>query len=662
MDADQLTPLITNTPSLPSFASLRSRNLSTLYEIGADKSPKGFIDAKIASLCKLINCHDEYVTTSSCSGRVALFDPDTAQGIDTDCQEKQAKLMKSTELSGKGRGQWRFVTHDILPDLGSRLVAALDEAGKDHASRFSKEKMLTLKYEPPLLHIAAASLAAGQKLLRLFKSICRESGLIVTDDRVTIEVRTMGTALCIPVFINPCDQRHFDLSPSREYLRSLAETMNERMVRNEALLARLYKSIQEELFCVEQSSHQDCAYELDVHPLPDLNLWKAAAVVMSSCDKRASDMDVLVFGGQGIGPTGGTTSQRWDGVFMLKRREGVWSDSWNHMKLREPDDETTSITTNAGTFRVKVAKNFGRREGHSACILPSLSTHNEPEAAVIFGGRTGGPESPTNSLFLFTSEGDDGVMYVPCDVRGSPPSERYAHSMTALQNCEQCNQCVKGESLVVIAGGIGIGNDGSSQTLSSVYILSRCKLSGPDEYHLSWEQVLDMQVPRAYHIAVKVSSECQNSVLVFGGISHSDDPFDNLSDKHEPRCEMLSCESVKALNFDSKLTLSRLFGSTGIELQSTPNSNKFLVAGGVHSGSQTPNNDNGVIQFLQLNSSNNTIEPVESSNVGNMGVCVHHCLVSLPDERQEKLSPEMLSAVLVGGGVPSFSFGQSYAK
>ena len=67
---------------LPSFPSLRERNLRTLYGdikisdyTDNDKSPKGSVDVKIRSLVDLINSHPEYVTLSSCSGRVAMFDP-----------------------------------------------------------------------------------------------------------------------------------------------------------------------------------------------------------------------------------------------------------------------------------------------------------------------------------------------------------------------------------------------------------------------------------------------------------------------------------------------------------------------------------------------------------------------------------------------------------
>ena len=39
----------------------------------ADKSPKGGLDAPIVPLIHAINRHPDYVTTSSCSGRIALF-------------------------------------------------------------------------------------------------------------------------------------------------------------------------------------------------------------------------------------------------------------------------------------------------------------------------------------------------------------------------------------------------------------------------------------------------------------------------------------------------------------------------------------------------------------------------------------------------------------
>ena len=53
----------------PSFAVCKRNALSKL-----DKSPKGSIDAPILPLVRALNGHADYVTTSSCSGRIALYE------------------------------------------------------------------------------------------------------------------------------------------------------------------------------------------------------------------------------------------------------------------------------------------------------------------------------------------------------------------------------------------------------------------------------------------------------------------------------------------------------------------------------------------------------------------------------------------------------------
>lgn len=703
MNNPSLTPQTTNAPQLPSFPALRERNLAALFDFGKDKSPKGCIDTKIAPLCHLINAHDEYVTTSSCSGRVALFDPGIADG---DNEEERSGPKKSTKISGKGRGKWRLVTHDILPDLGVQLIDALGEAGRELAQQSatindlnSSSSLLTLKYEPPLLHIAASSLVAGQKLLRLFKSVCRESGLVVTDERVTVEVRTMGTALCIPVFLTTSDssglkeQQAFQMSPSKQYLMSLAEMMNERMVQNETLLARLYKAIKEEMFCENEACSDDDMYEVEMHPLPALNLWKTAAVSLPcyNSNQVSNDLDVLAFGGQGVGPNSHTTCQRRDKIFRLKRRNGTWSDSWNDVKLSDEESlnhiRETGLKTSSGTFLVETVKSLGCREGHAACILPPMLSCDQPSAAVIFGGRTGGPLSPTNDVFLFTLQSDleqndnaCGVLCKPLDIRGSPPIKRFGHSMTALRNCDHCNHLFDGETLALIAGGTGINSEGANEVLSSVYILSRCS-NYHGTQHMLWEQLSDMSVPRCYHAAVRISLEsCSNDVLVFGGVTRANDPFVGTNEDILTCCEsnVLGCRSTFDLVSYKMFGLPPLVGGTSVELHNTSTTllNQFLVIGGVQSCNQVPStaDSDKVLQIFQCDPDRKRVNSVKlsikciqnegdscQSNVCDLGVCAHHCLVSLPITCENK--PNCVSsAVLVGGGVPSFSFGQSYAK
>lgn len=71
--------------------------ISVTDEENPDASPKGTIDEAIVPLMDQINKHDDFVTTSSCSGRVSVFLEGTKD---------------PTKLGGKGLGgKWLYVTH-----------------------------------------------------------------------------------------------------------------------------------------------------------------------------------------------------------------------------------------------------------------------------------------------------------------------------------------------------------------------------------------------------------------------------------------------------------------------------------------------------------------------------------------------------------------------
>lgn len=69
-----------------------------------DSSPKGSIDGPIQDLIKDINSKLNLVTTSSCSGRIAVY----LEG------ERCKSSSKSASPGGKGGGKWLFVSHEPL--------------------------------------------------------------------------------------------------------------------------------------------------------------------------------------------------------------------------------------------------------------------------------------------------------------------------------------------------------------------------------------------------------------------------------------------------------------------------------------------------------------------------------------------------------------------
>jgi tRNA wybutosine-synthesizing protein 3 len=100
-----------------------------------DKSPKGFIDAPILDLMHKINLHPDYYTTSSCSGRVAIY----CEGINDE------------QTTTKG-GVWLYVSHDpveipedgILQLLFGDKQVVFDKEDGDILNR----QLIYFKFEP----------------------------------------------------------------------------------------------------------------------------------------------------------------------------------------------------------------------------------------------------------------------------------------------------------------------------------------------------------------------------------------------------------------------------------------------------------------------------------------------------------------------------------
>jgi tRNA wybutosine-synthesizing protein 3 len=689
---NNLNPILLNEEAyLPSFASLRERNLKTLYGdtkiseyINNDKSPKGSVDEKIRPLVNLINLHPEFVTLSSCSGRVAMFDPvgyanDIADGNEITASDEtnntaQNKVVKGTEMSGKGRGKWIFVTHDVLPDLGNQVIDALKKAGmhrrqmNNDTNTSCDDSVVTYKHEPPLLHIAASSLAAGKKLLHLAKSTCamRESGLVVTDQRVTVELRTTGTLLCLPIMVQK------SIQPDEDYLMALADMSNKRMKQNSVLLEKLYDTIKNELFEDKTScqTQEECAqFNVSLEPLPSLNLWKSASVAISSPTQtertNCECIHILAIGGQGIGPnidkTGGKSPccRRWDAIFCLTRKDGTWANDWKQISIMDEagSEENLTLEASAGSFQVDCKVELGAREGHTAFVMPS-SRKGLEDGVVIFGGRKG--MSPSNDLFLFKMhDADKGVLGRPIDVRGSLPIPRYGHAMNALSTQNDYDTA----PLAVVSGGRS-----EDATLSCIHIISRSMDNNTGKCHLVWERINDMPNPRCYHAAGFITDELS---FIFGGASDPTDPFSSSTNSPwfiQPIHRAANGEHTTEVTISNDVKLPKLVGAAICSCyKESEENNLMLLSGGVldqESHDTTSNQAPFHIINWKLEADGTLLRPemltysvTGSEQIKDLGTMVHHNLLKLP-----RSSNESISAALFGGGVPSFSFGQSFSQ
>lgn len=183
--------------------------LSTPSSDYQDDSPKGSLDEGIRELIDEINSFDGFVTTSSCSGRIAIFlegqksstesstlstahssqsvrddepMPDEAQRTDTggetsfinddrneEILEKESKgVLAST--GGKGGGKWLFVSHDPVDVSGTVKNSAwakqqgmvhLPDGTKMGLQEMAGLRLIHFKFEPMVnsfLHLTILSI------------------------------------------------------------------------------------------------------------------------------------------------------------------------------------------------------------------------------------------------------------------------------------------------------------------------------------------------------------------------------------------------------------------------------------------------------------------------------------------------------------------------
>eukprot|EP00754_Rhynchopus_humris_P051202 Rhum_TRINITY_DN9396_c1_g3::Rhum_TRINITY_DN9396_c1_g3_i1::g.33247::m.33247/K15450/TYW3; tRNA wybutosine-synthesizing protein 3 len=174
----------------PSFDARKDVVLTTLSRTNySDRSPKGSVDSRCYPVMEYLNGEVDYVTTSSCSGRVSLWqdagedagcegapdrDEEAEAAADAAAQEGEATTAATSGGASKkksGGGGWLYVSHD-LPELAEveRVFEAADLS----------RGVVWVKFEPYILHVQARTLEASTVLLKAgLAAGFRNSGIVV---------------------------------------------------------------------------------------------------------------------------------------------------------------------------------------------------------------------------------------------------------------------------------------------------------------------------------------------------------------------------------------------------------------------------------------------------------------------------------------------------
>lgn len=381
---------------LPSFPRIRQQNLNVLYgdsninhdnhSTAVDKSRMGHVDSHIQNLVDFINQNPKFVTLSSCSGRIVLFHPTatiatekqtstTGKSDDNKVDEGLGTNTNPIEssISGKGTtGSWIFVSHDVVEDPMANIVPyffPIDTSDMEITEQYQENQLCYFRFEPMLLHVAACNLDAGQFLLQVaLQNGLRESGMILTSQRVTVAFRTHSLALSIPLSFQ---KDHIFFPKSAEYIVALTNELNRRLLLNLQLIQKVFTSLQQAFVSTTSPStgmpmlyvsndatipHQTSSdkepfakeevtvsWEQQSHAVPELNLYGHVAIALVVITKLTEYEDVevremVVFGGYGIGPTlvespvSQPSKRRSASIYRLRQEQESWGKSrlqWN---------------------------------------------------------------------------------------------------------------------------------------------------------------------------------------------------------------------------------------------------------------------------------------------------------------------------------------------
>lgn len=237
------------------FDGSKDAIIKALLDGGWDKSPKGYVDELVLPFFELINGHPDYVTTSSCSGRISLY---------SEVDLRPPALGQGASRKKKG-GCWLFVSHDrlSLPPLASSVIEVLNLGAfkiinNVEGAMPTKERLVYLKFEPFIMHVACRTVECGSLLLKSAISAgFRNSGLVPSTERTLVAIRSTQS-LDVPVYQvlgNEFSTRTLQQLVPTAYIIFLLQLANEKWDENLKRLDRLLAAIKQSIYPSAKASN-----------------------------------------------------------------------------------------------------------------------------------------------------------------------------------------------------------------------------------------------------------------------------------------------------------------------------------------------------------------------------------------------------------------------
>ncbi|KAA1076402.1 hypothetical protein PGT21_006013 [Puccinia graminis f. sp. tritici] len=220
-----------------------------------DKSTKGTIDEPIRPFLDLINAQPDWISTSTCSGRLVSYLPGaSAEAGSSDPSDHSQRVRQA--VNGKGGGTWLFVSHSTLEtnQLANPIQTLFGDSYRIKSSPNpdswtcddSSSLVVHFVYQPPVFHLLARSVTVAVPILTtVIGAGFRNSGITVGHrGRVILAIRASTGGLDVPIAIQKCSEKStLQLLLPVDYLSKLLLQGNQLMHQNQAKLERLIEAL-----------------------------------------------------------------------------------------------------------------------------------------------------------------------------------------------------------------------------------------------------------------------------------------------------------------------------------------------------------------------------------------------------------------------------------
>merc|ERR1712168_387655 len=207
---------------------------------GIDHSKKGSFAKPIDDLMMYINAHEDYFTTSSCSGRIIVFSEGDEKKKGCRWLLTSHETVKADDVIETIQNEWcndsnagkveetnRYNGERETPELMSDSSVSCSGAPAIPGSGEGQDSNITFKYESFILHLQSRTLEGAQEMLKVALGCgYRNSGLVVGKKKKFMVAVRSTHGLEVPLVFGSV------AGVSDEYIRHLVALANDKLSEN----------------------------------------------------------------------------------------------------------------------------------------------------------------------------------------------------------------------------------------------------------------------------------------------------------------------------------------------------------------------------------------------------------------------------------------------